>query len=249
MSWKVSEVSPSVGVIIVNWNSDDLLKNCLVALAKLGEQISQTIVIDNSNDSPLKSIPQPHPPNTQFIQMRCNVGFAKANNLALSHLENCEWIALVNPDAFVDLNWMKHLIEAAQRCQNYSFFACQLLKARDPTQLDGAGDGYHTSGMAWSWGHGVRLEECSLNEKEVFAPRGAAALYRREALIEIGGFDEDFFCFFEDVDLAFRLRLAGHRCLLVPNTLLPIMWVQGQPEQNAVIFPFIMVTGTGCGAL
>ena len=85
--------------------------------------------------------------------------------------------------------------------------------------LDGMGDVYHRSGMAWRRGHGKPRNNQETEPFEVFGPCAAAALYRREIFIQTGGFDETFFCYHEDVDLAFRLRLQGHRCLYVPDAL------------------------------
>lgn len=85
----------------------------------------------------------------------------------------------------------------------------------DPERLDGAGDSYHVSGRAWRNGHGASIKDWPAHDCEVFAPCAAAALYRRDAFEEAGGFDERYFCYFEDVDLGFRLRLLGHRCVYV----------------------------------
>jgi GT2 family glycosyltransferase len=94
-----------------------------------------------------------------------------------------------------------------------------MISATVPRLLDGAGDAYHASGLVWRRGHGLPAAKYSSGEREVFSPCAAAALYRRSDLIEIGGFDEDFFCYVEDVDLGFRLRLAGFRCLYVPGAI------------------------------
>ena len=77
------------------------------------------------------------------------------------------------------------------------------------------------SGWAWQRGHGQRIGRVDDPEaaEEVFAPCAAAALYQRDAFQEVGGFDESYFCYFEDIDLGFRLRLAGHRCLYVPQAV------------------------------
>jgi GT2 family glycosyltransferase len=98
-------------------------------------------------------------------------------------------------------------------------FGSKLLNATDPTKLDGAGDAYHISGLVWRMGHGEPDKEVDAHETEVFSPCAAAALYRHSALLALGGFDEDYFCYVEDVDLGFRLRLAGHRCLYVPQSV------------------------------
>jgi GT2 family glycosyltransferase len=94
-----------------------------------------------------------------------------------------------------------------------------LVNASDPTLMDGAGDAYHMSGLVWRMGHGVPMIDVDAHEKEVFSPCAAAALYRRSALLKLGCFDEDYFCYVEDVDLGFRLRLAGYRCLYVPQSV------------------------------
>ena len=108
---------------------------------------------------------------------------------------------------------------AARHNPEYSFFASKLISADNPRVLDGAGDNYHVSGLVWRRGHGNTAQGEMNAPREVFAPCAAAALYRRSALIDVGGFDEDFFCYVEDVDLGFRLRLAGHRCLYVPQAV------------------------------
>jgi GT2 family glycosyltransferase len=75
------------------------------------------------------------------------------------------------------------------------------------------------SGLAWRNRHGARQQAQDLVAREIFSPCAAAALYRRQALVDLGGFDEDFFCYQEDVDLGFRLRLAGHKAMYVPEAV------------------------------
>jgi GT2 family glycosyltransferase len=101
----------------------------------------------------------------------------------------------------------------------FDFFGCRMRLANSPNFLDGTGDNYHTSGVAWRRDHGVLAVESSSVAGEIFAPCAAAALYRISDLEEVGGFDESFFCYFEDVDLAFRLRLLGKRCAYVPDAV------------------------------
>lgn len=210
---------PSVGVVVVNWNSFAELQRCLAALAVVRGEIRRTVVIDNCSNSAPDDLPYPRPANTEYIRMYSNTGFARGNNLALPYLEDCDWIALVNPDAYVDTGWLEALLEAVTRYPDYAMFASYLIKANEPAVLDGIGDNFHMSGMAWRLGHGAPRADSPIADKEVFAPCAAAALYRRDALVALGGFDEDFFCYFEDVDLAFRLRLAGHKCMLVGRAM------------------------------
>ena len=98
-------------------------------------------------------------------------------------------------------------------------FASRLLDAADPAIVDGDGDVCHVSGLAWRRHHGRRVAEVGDDGEPVFSPCAGAGLYRRDALEEVGGFEESFFCYFEDVDLGFRLRLLGHDCRYVPDSV------------------------------
>lgn len=130
-----------------------------------------------------------------------------------------QWVALLNPDAFVEPHWLEALLVAAQENSGVDFFGSKLVTAADTSVLDGAGDAYHVSGLFWRKGHRVSVQSFPEQMREVFSPCAAAAMYRRSALLEVGGFDEDYFCYSEDVDLGFRLRLAGYRCLYVPSSV------------------------------
>jgi GT2 family glycosyltransferase len=146
-----------------------------------------------------------------------NTGFARGNNLAIAAASSePEWIVLLNPDAFPEPRWLEELLAAAHRNPGFDAFGSKLVVAADPGVLDGAGDVYHVSGLVWRMGHGAPVVSLPEQAREVFSPCAAAAMYRRSALLEVGGFDEDYFCYVEDVDLGFRLRLAGFRCLYVP---------------------------------
>ena len=159
-------------------------------------------------------------PSVRLLAQNENLGFARGNNLAIeAAVAESEWIALLNPDAFVEPHWLEGLLSAARDYPAFDVFGSKLVNAADPAVLDGAGDAYHISGLVWRMAHGTPVSSLPELECEVFSPCAAAALYRRSALLAVGGFDEDFFCYVEDVDLGFRLRLAGYRCLYVPASV------------------------------
>jgi GT2 family glycosyltransferase len=151
--------------------------------------------------------------------MGTNLGYAKANNFALQFTEGCKWIALLNPDTEPHATWLESLCKAAQKSPEVACFASKQLMSDRPDILDGAGDCYHVSGLPWRRGYGQPAAKLSDVGGEVFSACGAAALFSRDALIAAGGFDEDFFCYIEDVDLGFRLRLLGYRCQYVPSAV------------------------------
>ena len=213
----------SVCVVIVNYNGGTMIERCLDALAAQRQQDFEVIVVDNgSNDGSLEALrARPErfakPPRFRLIEAGGNLGFARANNLAIGETE-ATWIATLNPDAYAAPNWLAEMLAGARRHPEAAAFGATLLDATRPDRLDGAGDVYHASGLAWRGAHGYSAERLPA-EGEVFAPCAAAALYRREAVRELGGFDGRYFCYLEDVDLGFRLRLAGHRCVQLPKAV------------------------------
>jgi len=212
-------LSTNVSVIIVNYNAGHLLTRCLEALRKQTLTPRQIYVVDNaSRDGSCDRIPGDFPEVT-LIRLEQNTGFAAANNLAVRRADGCQWIVLLNPDAFPEPKWLEALMDAAAKHPEYLFFGSRMLMADSPNLLDGVGDVYHVSGLHWREGHGQHAGEAYLSEKEIFAPCAAAALYRRDTFLDAGGFDEDYFCYAEDIDLGFRLRLLGHRCLYVSDAV------------------------------
>ena len=207
-----------IAVVIVNWNGGACLHECLQAVASQERRPDRVVVVDNaSGDGSLESALGAFP-FVEPIRLAANVGFAAANNVALEACGDCDWLALLNPDAFPEPSWLGSLAAAAERNPGHAAFASQLRSASDDRVLDGTGDVYHVSGLVWRAGHGMPLPAAE-GPREVFSACAAAALYRRDALVEIGGFDERYFCYLEDVDLGFRLRLRGHRCLYVPEAV------------------------------
>jgi GT2 family glycosyltransferase len=209
----------TVAVLIVNWNGGELLTHCLESVRQQRRAPDHIVVVDNgSSDDSLKRAEQLLR-GVELIQLPSNVGFARANNIAARAARQFDALALLNPDAVADPEWLSALVSAAEREPMTASFASQMLLASTPQYLDGAGDSYHVSGRAWRNGHRVSSTGWPAADVEVFGPCAAAALYRREAFDEVGGFDEQYFCYFEDVDLAFRLRLRGYRCVYVHSAV------------------------------
>jgi len=212
------DAKPPVAVIVVNANGGELLERALASVAAQTLQPRRVVVVDNASvDGSVDGLEQRHP-TVEVIRLDRNVGFGAANNIGVQAVSDCTWVALLNPDAFPEPRWLEALLGAARAESDYSFFASRLLLADDPGRLDGTGDVYHVSGLAFRRDHGRAAANGARRRAEVFAPCAAAAMYERSAFVEAGGFDEHYFAYLEDLDLAFRLRLAGHRCLYVPES-------------------------------
>jgi len=208
-----------IAVLIVNWNSGGLLAECLAGVDAQSRPPDRIVVVDNgSADGSMEALHRF--PKAEPLLLQCNTGFAAANNVAAQRVADCDWIALLNPDAVPARDWLEGLERGVRAHPGYACFGCQMRKAGQPDRLDGVGDVYHVSGRVWRAGEGEPVPGSAGHApREIFSPCAAAALYSREAFLEVGGFDETFFCYLEDVDLGFRLRLRGHRCLYVPDAV------------------------------
>lgn len=212
---------PLVSVIIVDFNAGPYLERCLHQLATQTFTRFEALILDNaSTDGSFNAAQgQCADPRFRFIQLGANLGFAVANNRGAALASpSAEWIACLNPDAFPEAEWLATLLGATHRHPQTRMFGSLQMDALEPRLLDGCGDYYSPVGLAWRSCHGMPATQ-PLPEREVFGPCAAAALYHAETFRRSGGFDESFFCYFEDVDLAFRMRLTGERCIQVTKAV------------------------------
>ena len=200
--------SAAVTVVIVAYDSGAYLQPCVDALAAQSFSGFEAVVADNaSRDGSVSGLRLPDP-RFRVRGMGANLGFAAANN-RVAQDSAAEFLALLNPDALPDPGWLAALLAAAHAHPEAASFGSVQLRLEEPAILDGIGDVWHVAGLAWRAGEGWAATRAP-GDGEIFAPCGAAALYRRARFVEAGGFDERFFCYCEDVDLGHRLRAAGH---------------------------------------
>jgi N-acetylglucosaminyl-diphospho-decaprenol L-rhamnosyltransferase len=204
-----------VSILIVAYKSRAHLPRLFDCLALQTDQDFETILIDNA--SPDGTLPDEVTTTraTHFVQNDTNTGFAVANNQA-ARLASGEWLIMLNPDAFPQPDWLSQLMAASERYPNVTAFGSSQLLDENPALLDGAGDVYHAAGIPFRGGY-LRPVPADLVDGEAFTPCAAAALWRADVFADLGGFEESFFCYCEDVDLGFRHRLAGGRIVQVAS--------------------------------
>jgi GT2 family glycosyltransferase len=125
-------------------------------------------------------------------------------------------VVVLNSDAVADPRWLARLVEEADRSPR-DVWAWGTVLLRPDGLVESAGDQYSPEGRAYKLGTGARHDDLPQSPYEVFAPPGAAPLFRRDVFDDLGGYCERFFLYYEDVDLAFRARLRGHRAVMVPT--------------------------------
>ena len=203
-----------VRVVIVNYNAGPMLQACVDALASQTMPDFETVIVDNA--STVQPISGLRLPDDRFRIRRAadNIGFAAATNRGAEG-STARWIATLNPDTRPRPGWLAELRAATERYKWATMFGSTQLAMDDPDIVDGFGDVLSAFGSAWRSGNGRSVRELPDSDCEVFSPCAAAALYARPSFEGEDGFDESFFCYLEDVDLGFRLRLRGERCVQV----------------------------------
>jgi GT2 family glycosyltransferase len=212
-----------VSIIIVNYNGNGLITECLKALGEQSFKDFEILVVDNGSldgsadeiRTFLEECPMLFPP-TRLISLDRNLGFVGGNLKGLDYAVR-EYIALLNNDTVPEKDWLLSLVGGMDSEGEVGICASKLVNYNSDT-IDSAGDGFSTVLNGFKRGEGEKAS--SYHKKDyVFGACAGAALYRKEMLDEIGFFDDDFFLIHEDTDLNFRAQLAGWRVLYVPTAI------------------------------
>lgn len=199
-----------VTVIIVNYQSGFLLNQTIQSLLCQSYDQFKLLIIDNaSTDGSCEGLPQDE--RFTLLKMEENLGFAKANNIAVLQATT-PWLVFLNPDTIAHPDWLAHLIQATSSYPDIDGFGSLQRDGANNEICDGFGDVYHIAGFM-TRGYYQQTIGSWLQDGEVFSICAAAWMLRREDFISCGGFDEDFFCYNEDVDLGFRMRLYGYKMM------------------------------------
>jgi GT2 family glycosyltransferase len=211
-----------VTVIIPTYNGAALLAECLTALAAQTHADFATLVVDDgSTDDTLRLLADRFP-SVRVLALGRNVGLAAAVNRAIDASDG-EYVALLNNDAEPEPGWLAALVATAERNPEAAAIASRLRLYDRRDCLHSAGDFYTVAGLPGNRGVWQPDGPAYDREEEVWAACAGAALYRRAALDAVRDcgqvFDEALFMYCEDVDLGWRLRLRGYRCIYAPEAV------------------------------
>jgi N-acetylglucosaminyl-diphospho-decaprenol L-rhamnosyltransferase len=208
-------VAPRVRVIVVNHNGGEHLRRCLESLRSQSMSDFEVLVVDNASSDGSADCVADFGERFRLLALSENIGFAAANNYGAADAA-AALLATLNPDAFAEPDWLAELLAAAATNPDVVMFGSTQISDRDPSRFDGVGDAYFYAGVPWRGEHGRHVRPLQ-RLAETFSPCAAAAVYRRHAFESAGGFDKAFFCYCEDIDLGYRLRLRGQRCIQVAD--------------------------------
>ncbi|SPE34719.1 Glycosyl transferase, family 2 [Candidatus Sulfopaludibacter sp. SbA6] len=206
-----------VSVVVVNWNRIALLRACLASLAKQAGVAFETIVVDNGSTDGSADIAE-REFGALVVRNRENRGFCAANNQGIAAARG-DFIALFNNDAEAAPGCLAALYRACSRAPDVGMAAAKVLVWEDPRYIDKAGHLIYPDGQNRGRGTGALDHGQFDREEEVLWPDGSAAMYRKEMLDRIGGFDEDLFAYADDAELGLRARIAGWKCIYTPEAV------------------------------
>ena len=206
-----------MSVVIVVYESGPTLAECLAALKAQTFTDYEVLLVDNASSDRTAQAAKAADPAIRLIENAENLGFAAAVNQGARAAAG-RWLALLNPDAFAEPDWLARLVAATDANPTVRCFTSRQLMAEDPSRLDGLGDVMALAGYPFRGGY-THPNPATLEPGWVFSACGGAMLIERELFLRLGGFDERLFCYCEDVDLGYRLRLIGQPTLLVPDAV------------------------------
>ena len=209
--------TPQISVVVVVYESGPTLAECLAALRAQTFSDFEILLVDNASSDRVAQAAAMADPAIRLIENAENLGFAAAVNQG-ARAARGRWLVLLNPDAYAEPDWLARLAAAAEANPEVHCFTSRQLMAEDPSKLDGLGDVMALAGYPFRGGY-THPNPGHLEPGWVFSACGGAMMVGRELFLRVGGFDERLFCYCEDVDLGYRLRLIGEPTLLVPDAV------------------------------
>ena len=213
----------NVSVVIVNWNGKRFLKECLDSVFSQTYKDFEVVFVDNgSADGSVEFVRQAYPKEkVKIVENKENLGFAGANNIGIRE-SGGSYVLTLNNDTKADARLLEELVEcAARHGESVGAVAAKILYYSEPSRINSAGIVALKDGAGRDRAVKERDSPRWNEEEEVFGPCAGAALYRKSALLDCAvegePFDSSFFAYFEDVDLAYRLRLRGWRTIYCPK--------------------------------
>lgn len=213
---------PKVSVIVLNWNGKRFLRDCIGSLLNQDYSNYEVLFVDNaSNDGSVEFVRKKfgNNVNLRIVVLPENYGFSKGNNLGISHAQG-DYVIILNNDTTVRENFVKELVAVAENNPQIASVGCKILSMNGRTWFS---QKFTNGGLIvpifLQSLVSARVDDVSGRYCVNLANSGCACLFRKQVLLEIGGYDEDFLADSEDWDLGYRINLAGYKSVHTPVPL------------------------------
>src|SRR4030066_99285 len=211
---------PKTTISIINLNGKDYLGECLASIKEIEYPMDklEIIVVDNGSTDGSAEFIKENYPDIKIIKNSKNMGFAYANNKAAKNADG-QYVAFLNNDTRVDRNWLIELLKPIY-CNDITVASGSKVLSMDGKTLDFAGSMINFEGKGFQIDYGVPVDKDKHNEYRYFPfVNGGAMLINRQVFLDAGGFDEDFFAYYGDVDLGGRLWILGYKVIFSPKSI------------------------------
>lgn len=210
--------SPLVSIVVVCFNGLEFTRQCLASICSQDYHPKEIIVVDNGSEEDVRGMVTGEFPQCRFIRIDSNMGFAGGYNRGMEAAHG-KYIAIINNDAVASPQWLRALVDAAEKDATVGAVASIIIDGNRPEVLDSCGVGVALDGMSRQLMRGQTPPYLNA-PKEVLVPSGCACLFRADLLVTSTGlFDESFFAYCEDTDLGLRLQWAGFKVVVAPGAL------------------------------
>ncbi|NUM25138.1 MAG: glycosyltransferase family 2 protein [Candidatus Buchananbacteria bacterium] len=208
-------------LVIVTYNAAGYITDCLSSLDKINypkADLEILIIDNNSSDNSVELIKR-NWPDVTVVANQANLGFAGGNNIGFRYAvdKHFDFVYLLNQDTEADPDFLINALTVAQTDSKIGAVQSKLLLFDDQAKINSIGNEIHYLGFGYAGGH--KTKDHSIGEREITYPSGAASLFSVTALKDVGFFNEEFFMYHEDLDLGWRLWLAGYRIVLAGQSV------------------------------
>ena len=206
-----------LSVIIPNYNGKKYLGDCLRSLEKQTFGVFDVIIVDNGSTDGSQEYIKTKWPNVQLIELPENTGFANAVNVGIKAAES-EYVFLLNNDTMCDELAIESLVKVMDNKKKLFSAQAKMLQMKAPHNIDDCGDLY--CALGWAFTPGKDADNSHFRRREsITSACAGAAIYRKEYFEKVGYFDEEHFCYLEDVDIGYRARLKGYANVMEPTAI------------------------------
>jgi GT2 family glycosyltransferase len=210
-------------VIIPSWNAAKGLSASVESVLSQAHNNLTLVVVDNGSSDESRTVIQHYlakDTRVRAIYNDQNYGFTGGVNpgIELALEEHADYVALFNNDAIADRKWLEKLVDFLDSHPKFGIAACKLLHS-DGKTIDSTGDQYSVWGLPYPRGRNEPTSDAYDGQTSIFGASGGASMYRVSMLRQIGTFDQDFFAYYEDIDISFRAQLAGWKVGYVPESI------------------------------
>lgn len=212
--------TPRVSVVILNWNGEAFLHECLRSVLETDYSHVEVILVDNASEDRSLDIAQEYS-DVKILANDANIGYAAGNNVGFQHATG-KYVVTLNNDVIVDPKWLASAVDCLERDESVGIVSCRQMQARSRDRIDALYSLVTPNLVLGQVGHGEFFDSRKPEHAQpgcVVGAGGASAVYRATLLDTVGGFDERFFAYHEESDLCMRALQRGWKCVYAPEAV------------------------------